>query len=124
MFGLAPLAAAWLLHRRDGPRGPGSAGAATRIAATLLITAAGLQAARPAAEGLPTIALFMPGMEQARIWQAVAAMSDELIWSDPSGELVVFRPREGSRPWRLLGQGAMLVSGGGLPAGCFGYMRR
>jgi uncharacterized membrane protein len=46
-----------------------------------------------------------------------------LVWADASGELVVIRIADGQLRLKLFRQGAILVSGSGLPAGCFDYLR-
>ena len=45
-----------------------------------------------------------------------------MIWSDPLSQVTVAR-LEGGEPWRLYLSGALLVSGTGVPAGCFNWAR-
>ena len=46
----------------------------------------------------------------------------DLIWSDPLSQVAVAR-LNGGDPWRLYLAGALLVSGSGVPAGCFNWAR-
>jgi hypothetical protein len=70
-----------------------------------------------------TTVLFAPGTGPERIFEAVASVEGRLVWADASGELVVIRVAEGHSGFSLFGKGAILVSGAGLPAGCFDYLR-
>ena len=67
--------------------------------------------------------LFAPGTDQAQVFRAIGSVDAQLVWADPSGELVVLRVAEGQSGLKLFGQGAILVTGAGLPAGCLNYLR-
>jgi uncharacterized membrane protein len=123
-FGLAPLIAGWAMRRRSGHDGDGrrqSSGTA-RIMVALLVAAAGLQGLRSQGNEF-TAVLFAPGTEQASVMRAVAAVDGQLVWTDRTGELVVIRLAGAASGWRLFREGAILVSGAGLPPGCFNYLR-
>jgi hypothetical protein len=55
--------------------------------------------------------------------RAIASVDGQLVWTDRTGELVVIRLADGASGWRLFREGAILVSGAGLPPGCFSYLR-
>jgi hypothetical protein len=67
--------------------------------------------------------LFAPGTPQERIFNAVGAVDGRVAWSDGTGELVVIHMSAGQSRLPLFKRGAILVSGSGLPAGCFGYIK-
>jgi hypothetical protein len=63
-----------------------------------------------------------PGVNpEAALDRAGFAQAD-LIWSDPLSQVAVAR-LNGGDPWRLYLAGALLVSGSGVPAGCFNWAR-
>lgn len=117
-FGLVPLAVGWLLLKRG--RGGGSLIAPAL--ATVLALGAGATALRPAPTGFATV-LFAPSVTPAQALTAVTAIGGRPAWTDPTGQVVVFEARDVQRPFRLYGQGALLVSRSGLPAGCFDFAR-
>jgi len=124
VFGLVPLIAGWLMRRGSGGDGDGElrSGSTARAMVALLVAAAGFQALRPQG-GAFTTALFAPGTGQAQVMKAVAAVDGQLVWTDRTGELVVVRLSGAVSGWRLYREGAILVSGAGLPPGCFDSLR-
>jgi uncharacterized membrane protein len=118
-FGLVPLALGWLSLR--GARGGGSLISAAL--ATAVALGAGVAALQPAQTGFAT-ALFAPRTPPGQAIAAVVAVGGRPAWVDPTGQVVVFDARKAERPLRLYGQGAILVSSAGLPAGCFDFTRR
>ncbi|MBL0404924.1 DUF2243 domain-containing protein [Microvirga aerilata] len=124
LFGVAPLIVGLVMR---GPRDGGSSGlrssGAARSIAALLVTGAGALALWPPQGSEFTTVLFAPGTSPARIFGAIASVDARLVWTDPSGELVVIRMAEGRSGLKLFGQGAILVTGAGLPAGCLNYLR-
>jgi hypothetical protein len=88
----------------------------------LIVVGAGLQALRPQGSEFTTV-LFAPGTRQADVFRAIASMNGELVWTDRTGELVVLRMGSDASGFRLFREGAILVSGAGLPPGCFNDMR-
>ncbi|MBQ0823976.1 DUF2243 domain-containing protein [Microvirga sp. HBU67558] len=123
-FGLVPMMAGWVMWRRSGQDGDGGLRSATtaRLMVALLVAAAGYQALRPQG-GAFTTALFAPGTDQAHVMRAVASVGGELVWTDRTGELVMIRLAGAASGWRLFREGAILVSGAGLPPGCFDNLR-
>ncbi len=125
LFGVVPAIVGWLLR---GPRDDsgsqvlGSSGTVRSVAA-LLVTGAGLLALFPPRGNEFTTVLFAPGTDRAQVFRAIDSVDAQLVWTDPSGELVVIRAAEGDSGLRLFGQGAILVTGAGLPAGCLNYLR-
>jgi hypothetical protein len=51
--------------------------------------------------------------------RAIASVDGELVWTDRTGEVVVMRIGKGVSGFSLFREGAILVSGAGLPPGCF-----
>ena len=125
LFGLVPLILGWLL--REGPDEDGTAGRRSsfvvRSLAALLVAGAGAVALRPPQDGAFTTVLFAPGTGQERVLRAVASVDGEMLWTDPTGELVVIRSARAGAGFALLRQGAVLVSGLGLPPGCFSFLK-
>ncbi|WP_230531420.1 DUF2243 domain-containing protein [Microvirga roseola] len=124
VFGLAPWLLGWLMLRRIDRHGDGIRRSATKAQAlaALLTFAAGFQAMQPQEDGL-TAVLFASGTGPAGAMRAVSSAGGQVVWTDPSGELVVIRLADGMSGWRLFREGAILVSGAGLPPGCFNYLR-
>jgi uncharacterized membrane protein len=124
VFGLAPLVAGWLVRRKSGGDGNGELRSAStaRVMVALLVAAAGFQALRPQGGAFTTV-LFAPGTGQAHVMKAVTSVDGQLVWTDRTGELVVVRLSGSVSGWRLFREGAILVSGAGLPPGCFDYLR-
>ena len=124
LFGIVPLIVGWLIRRGNGGDGDSIQphAAASRMMVALLVAAAGLLAMRSQEDGFTTV-LFAPGTEQADIMRAVASAEGEIVWTDRTGELVVMRLAGGRSGWWLFREGAILVSGAGLPPGCFNYVR-
>lgn len=120
-FGVAPLASGALM-RRSGESAPRRSARAPCLAA-LLALGAGAVALRPPADNRFTTVLFAPGMSASDAFSAVAAIDGRIAWTDRSGLLVVFDHTEAESAFALYGRGAILVSGSGVPAGCFGWTR-
>jgi len=123
VFGLVPLFLGWLAGRRSGG-GDGGVRSASKARAPMafLVMTAGLQAMQSQAPGFTTV-LFTPGTEQAAVLKAVASVDGQVVWMDRSGELVVIRLSGAMSGWRLFREGAILVSGAGLPPSCFNNLR-
>ena len=115
-----PLAAAWLLRRGPGGTGGRGAVAAGVLAAAVLV--AGPVAALPMPGATATLVLFRPGVGAARAFEAVAAIGGQVLWTDPSGELLAIRPGPASGgSWRLYGRGALLVGDTAAFGGCLAW---
>ena len=87
-----------------------------------LVIGSGVQALQPQGQEFTTV-LFAPGLEQASIMRAIASIDGQLVWADRTGEFVVIRLAGEASGWRLFHEGSILVSGAGLPPGCFNYLR-
>lgn len=119
-FGCLPLLWGWYLNRRP----PGAATLQPGMAAFLavLTLGAGAWAMRPPADQPFTTVVFARGMDDARIDAAIARVGATLVWADQAAGIAVLAMAPADR-WRLFGQGALLVGGSGLPAGCLDWSR-
>ena len=122
VFGILPLAVGWLL-RTDKPGCGARPGAAATL--TVLILAGGTWASLPPA-GLtqgPLLVVFRPGVTPGQAAAAMNAVAGRLVWSDPSDQVWAIEVPEGTNALRLYAQGALVVGGSLLPAGCLGWTR-
>ena len=120
VFGLLPMAVGWVLARRPPPHG-----SLTGSAFALLLGAAaglGTWAMRPPADQPYTAVVFRDGLAPGQVMQALAAAEARLVWAD-AGLGVVTVAVAPERRWRLYREGALLVAGAGLPAGCVSFSR-
>jgi uncharacterized membrane protein len=123
VFGLLPLVVGWLMRRSAGGDGEHLSRSATaRVLAAILVVGMGLQALRPQGSEFMTV-LFAPGTEQTEVFKAIASVDGELVWTDRTGEVVVIRIGRDASGFSLFREGAILVSGAGLPPGCFNNVR-
>jgi uncharacterized membrane protein len=124
LFGLLPVVLGWIM---SGPRDHGSQDAGpnglARTLAVLLVLGAGALGIWPLRGSEFTTVLFAPGTGQDNVLRSLVSTEAKLVWMDASGELAVIRLAEGQSGWGLFGQGAILVTGGGLPAGCLNNLR-
>jgi hypothetical protein len=75
----------------------------------------------PAQTGFAT-GVFAPGAGPSEVFAALDALDARLVWSDRAmGVVVVAVPA--ARRWDFYRHGALLVSGAGVPAGCFNWSR-
>ena len=120
LFGLLPLALGLRLRRRGG--GPGLQGTAAMLALVALTSGAGAWALVPPAQtGFATV-VFHPGAGPREVFAALDALDARLVWSDRAmGVVVVAVPS--ARRWDFYRHGALLVSGAGVPGGCFNWSR-
>ena len=82
----------------------------------------GTWAAQPPGDGRVASVVFRKDLTDAQIRDRLTATGAAILWQDAGLSLaVVDMPAGGA--WRLYGQGALLVAGGGLPAGCLGWRR-
>lgn len=119
-FGILPAAAG--LFVAMGPRGPGRS-AGLRLSALLALTVAmGTWAAQPPPDMPLTSVVFRKDLSVEEIGDRLAAVGASVVWQDAALSMAVIEMPDGGA-WRLYGMGALLVAGGGLPAGCFGWSR-
>ena len=122
-FGLVPLALGlWMIPRSGRGRPAGRPAVAASLAVCLTLGAGG-QALRPSPDNSFTTVLFAPGTSAANALRAVSTVGGRLVWSDPSGGLLMIETEPAASTISLYRHGAILVSGSGLPAGCFDYLR-
>jgi uncharacterized membrane protein len=118
IFGLAPIAVSWRLHRAATT----DVGADARIAGLLLAVATGVAAAwaaRPPDVSVATVVVVLrPDVRPARLLTALNTTSARIVWSDRAGTVWVLRDAEGLKHLDLYRHGAMFVSGTVVPAGC------
>lgn len=122
-FGVLPILIGGLLVKWKQGSPPAPPPTLTVLLLGLISTGAGVWAAQPPS-GQPefTTVVFRPGGGPETAIRAMAATDARLVWSDPGMSVVVFSV-DSSRRWSLYRHGAMLVSGSGLPAGCFDWSR-
>src|SRR5215217_5798960 len=124
LFGLVPVLLGWILGR---PRDDGSevvrSPDAAQTLAVLLVLGAGALGIWPLRGNEFTTVLFAPGAGQDHIFRSLASVGAQLVWTDGSGELAVVRLADGQSGWNLFRHGAILVTGGGFPAGCLNNLR-
>ncbi|MHA6346437.1 DUF2243 domain-containing protein [Roseivivax sp. CAU 1761] len=123
VFGLLPLAVGWTFLKGGG--GPGNgAGPRGRPVALGLMSAmslgAGTWALQPPSDQPLTAVVFRSDLEAEAISARLEDLGAELVWADPSMGVVVVDLPHSSR-WDLYRHGALLVSGTGVPAGCFSW---
>ena len=120
-FGVLPLVLGWWLHRGGGTHRPNLAGPTAALLVLGAATAgAGAWSLQPAPEQPFTTLVFHPGVSPPQVLDAVAAMDARLVWTDSAMGVVVIDVAP-ERRWEFYRQGALLVSGSGLPAGCFNW---
>lgn len=123
IFGLLPLVAGWLMRHSNGGDGSDSSrGTTSRALVALFVVGMGVQSLRLQGSEFTTV-LFVPGTGQADVLRAIASVDGELVWTDRTGEVVVIRIGGDASGFRLFRKGAILVSGAGLPPGCFTNVR-
>jgi len=122
-FGVIPLVCGWLLSRggRGTARGVGSSAAAVLVLAGVS-GATGAWALRPPPDQPFTTVVFAPGADAHRALSAVAETDARIVWTDASAGVLVVQVADAAR-WRFYRHGALLVSGGGISAGCFAWSR-
>lgn len=121
-FGLLPVVVGFLLIRRNAGSPPVQP-AALLVLLGLITAGAGYWALQPP-PGQPdfTTVVFPTDAGPDAALRAMAATDARLVWADPGMSVVVFSV-EPARRWSFYRHGAMLVSGSGLPAGCFNWSR-
>lgn len=119
VFGLAPMAVGWAMMKRGGGPGRGRSVAAM-LALTALTAGTGAWSMRPPPDQPMTAVVFRPGVEERQVRAAIEEMDAELIWADQAMGVVILDVAPENR-WAFYRRGAMLVSGSGVPAGCFSW---
>ena len=120
LFGIVPLLLGWRLRRTDG--GPGMDGAAAMLVLGLATSGAGAWALVPPAQTQFATVVFAPGAGPREVFAALDALDARLVWSDRAMGVVVVAVAP-ERRWGFYRHGALLVSGAGVPAGCFNWSK-
>ena len=128
VFGVAFVAAGWVLRRRAGGGGSNGTGGgrpalrrATPAALALAVLIAGPVAALPPPDISTVVVLFKPGVTLPDVAAAADAVGGRIVWNDGSGQLWAIDVGPGGNAARLYRHGALLVGGGLLPAGCLDW---
>ncbi|MFN3524482.1 MAG: DUF2243 domain-containing protein [Paracoccus sp. (in: a-proteobacteria)] len=123
VFGLVPLLVG--LHLRGPGGGPsGRSGIAGRPVAALAILTVGMGAwALVPPPDMPLTAIVFRGsVDEGDISAALDAVGASVVWRDVQGGVAIV-DLQGNPGWGLYRHGALLVSGSGVPAGCFSWSR-
>lgn len=120
-FGVIP-AASGLMMRRGGSSGKGRS-LSSPFALMLAVAITGPIAALPPADQTQVVVLFRPGITEEAAIAAIAAVDGRIISSDASGQLWAVYMSPGGNARGLYRHGALLVSQGLLPIGCFNWTR-
>ena len=120
-LGLLPILLGRAITRRPTDRGGTPPGLTVSVLAAVGL-GAGTWAALPPADQLFSTIVFAPGVDPGTALSRAGFGEGDVIWSDPLSQVTVAR-LEGGEPWRLYLSGALLVSGTGVPAGCFNWAR-
>jgi uncharacterized membrane protein len=122
-FGLLPIMLARRIWQRQRPRTAGGF-AAGRTLAILAITsaAAAFWSLQPPPGQRLTTVVFARGVRAATIIDTLSRSGARLAWSDARMSVIVVEVPPG-RAWNFYRSGAILVTGVGLPGGCFNWSR-
>ncbi|CAD7027796.1 hypothetical protein REJC140_02546 [Pseudorhizobium endolithicum] len=122
VFGIVPLLAGLVLHRKGGTGGRRST-LRSHTALVIAIVLAGSLSALPPPSSDTTLVVFRPGTSPAQAMAGLAALNGRLMWSDSSGAVWAVEIPEGTDPGAFYRHGALLVSNSLLPAGCLDWTR-
>jgi uncharacterized membrane protein len=121
VFGVVPLFVGWLLvGGGTAPRLRGSSVALLML--TAVTSGAGAWSLWPPPGQALTTVVFRSGVAPRQVFATLASLDARLVWSDPKMGVVVVDVAP-ERRWSFYAQGALLVSGSGVPAGCFDWSR-
>lgn len=120
-LGLLPILLGLVMARRPTGRAGPPPGVMVSLLASISLGAGAWAALPPADQPFATI-VFARGVDPATALSRAGFGEGDVIWSDPLSQVTVAR-LEGGDPWRLYLSGALLVSGTGVPAGCFNWAR-
>ena len=119
VFGIVPLV---LGLRLRGGGGTGSPSGAFAAMLALLTVGAGAWAQRTPADMALTAIVFRPSVDAAQAAAILDEAGAKVVWADPKMAVVLVDVAP-ERRWGFYAKGAMMVSGSGLPAGCFTFSR-
>ena len=123
IFGLLPLLVGWAMQRARAAARPARQLPAAMLALVAVSTAilGGWSLREPPGQRFTTV-VFAPGVSASDVLRTLAVTDARLVWSDRQMSVVVLDVAPQQRR-RLFSRGAWLVSGAGLPAGCFSWTR-
>ncbi|MFC0199137.1 DUF2243 domain-containing protein [Paracoccus rhizosphaerae] len=120
VFGILPLAGGILLLRH-APAGPGKGPGLVALLA-LLAVGAGSWALRPPPGLRSTAVVFSRSVAPDQMTDSLTQAGASILWADAVSRVAIVDLPPG-RGIRLYAQGALMVAGSGLPAGCFSWSR-
>lgn len=122
-FGVLPVVLGWLMLRNRRPLVPGLHGSTISVLLAGLVTVslAAWSLNPPPGQRFTTI-VFAPGVQPAEVMNAIVSADARLVWTDPKMAVVVADVPSANR-LSFYRKGALLVSGSGLPSGCFNWSR-
>jgi uncharacterized membrane protein len=122
-FGVVPVIAGRLLLRASPPPGRDRHGPTTAVLLAGMLTTgiAAWSLRAPPGQRFTTV-VFAPNVTPAQAMNAIVAADGRLAWADPSMAVVVVDVPRVNR-FSFYKRGALLVSGSGLPSGCFNWSR-
>ncbi len=122
VFGMVPLIVGLGLLRGDARRSGSGLRPRFLAAITVGVAAGAAWSFQPPPDQPFTAVIFPTDQAPAAAFAALTATGARLVWSDPAMGMIVVDVIDGQR-WQFYRHGAVLVSGAGLPAGCFGWSR-
>ena len=121
-FGVVPLVlGGWLV--RGGGHGPTLRRATSTLMVLMAATVGAGAWSLRSPPGQPfTTVVFRPDVGPRQVFAALGDLDARLVWTDPAMGVAVVEVAP-ERRWGFYSRGALLVSGSGLPAGCFDWSR-
>ncbi|MGK2909054.1 MAG: DUF2243 domain-containing protein [Sphingobium sp.] len=122
-FGIVPGIVGKVLLRKSPPSTRKLHGSTVAVFTVGLLTAgaAGWSLKAPPDQRFTTV-VFPPSVSPAKVINAIVAADGRLAWADPNMGVVVIDVPTANR-LSFYRRGALLVSGSGLPSGCFAWSR-
>src|SRR3954464_8165921 len=109
----------WLLFTTGNTRGNSGKRVAAVISGCIVIGAA---ISSVPIRSSSTVVLFRSDMRAAQTFAAAAEIDAGVVWSDPTGRVLVLDLPPSGRAWSLYARGALMVGNTGL-GGCLNWTR-
>lgn len=122
VFGVLAMVAGWLLMRGGGTTLRLRSSTAALLLLTVATTGAAAWSLQPPPDSRFTTIVFGPGTGPQQVLMALDSLDARLVWTEPSMGVVIVDVAPG-RKWGFYREGALLVSGSGVPAGCFNWSK-
>ncbi|WP_410216278.1 DUF2243 domain-containing protein [Paracoccus sp. (in: a-proteobacteria)] len=121
-FGIVPiLLAVTLLRGQDNGSGSAHAGRMTLLLGVLTI-GTGAWALRTPPDMPLSAVIFRASTTAEQVEASLAATGARIVWADPAAGVALLQvPRRNS--WAFYRHGALMVTGSGMPPGCFAFSR-